>query len=48
MGIIVGIVLAVIVWKLLKLSVMAVIWLAIIGAIVGAIPTFMNRMRSRR
>lgn len=45
MGIIIGIILAVIAWKLFKFSVMALIWLVVIGAVVGAIPSFMRRAK---
>lgn len=45
MGIIIGIILAVVAWYLFKFSVMALFWLVVIGAIVGAIPTFMRRMK---
>jgi hypothetical protein len=45
MGIIIGIIVAVVAWKLFKFSMMALIWLVIIGAILGAIPTFMRRAK---
>ncbi|MBL0388607.1 hypothetical protein JJB07_18540 [Tumebacillus sp. ITR2] len=47
MGIIIGLLVAVVLWKILKLSVLALVWIAIIGAIVGAIPTFMRRRAKR-
>ena len=45
MGIIIGIIVAVIAWQLFKFSLTALIWLVVIGAILGAIPTFMRRAK---
>ena len=43
MGIIVGILLAVVIWWFLKLSLYTLIAFAVIGAFLGAIPRFMAR-----
>jgi hypothetical protein len=46
-SIILGILAAIILWKLLKLTVTALILLLIVGVILGAIPMFRRRIRNR-
>jgi len=47
MGIVLGILVALAAWWFLKLSFWTIVLFVIVGAIVGAIPTFMRRTKSK-